>query len=66
MHIFIYKGRKSTKFQVNPMKDVGGVAETRSLGWTEGRADEWMDGIMHTGTDEGHFYSPPPPTSGDK
>ena len=24
-------GRKSTKFQVNPMKDVGGVAETKSL-----------------------------------
>ena len=23
-------GRKSTKFQMNPMKDVGGVAETRS------------------------------------
>ena len=22
-------GRKSTKFQMNPMKDVGGVAETR-------------------------------------
>ena len=40
------------------MKDVGGVAETRSLGW--------RDGIMHTGRDEGHFYSPPPPTSGDK
>ena len=25
-----------------------------------------MDGWMHTRTDEGHFYSPPPPTSGDK
>ena len=23
-------GRKSTKFQINPMKDVGGVAKTRS------------------------------------
>ena len=32
-------GRKSTKFQVNPMKDVGGVAETRSLGQTAGRTD---------------------------
>ena len=51
-------GRKSTKFQVNPMKDVGGVAETRSL--------RRMDGITHTQTDEGHFDSPPPPTSGDK
>ena len=36
------------------MKDVGGLAGTRSLGRTAGR------------TDEGHFYSPPPPTSGDK
>ena len=30
-------GRKSTKFQVNPMNDVEGVAETRSLGQMEGR-----------------------------
>ena len=66
-------GRKSTKFQVNLMKDVGGVAETRSLGrmarQTEGRTEGWMEGqterIMHTRTDEGHFYSRPPPTSGD-
>ena len=28
-HIHIIR-RKSTKFQMNPMKDVGGVAETRS------------------------------------
>ena len=55
-------GRKSTKFQVNPMKDVGVVAETRSLGRTAGGTD----GITHTRMDEGHFYSPPPPTSGDK
>ena len=27
---FLIIGRKSTKFQMNPMKDVGGVAETRS------------------------------------
>ena len=54
-------GRKSTKFQVNPMRDVGGVAETRSLGRPGGQTD----GITHTRTDEGHFYSPPPPTSGD-
>ena len=32
-------GRKSTKFQVNPLKDVGGVAETRSLEWMEGRME---------------------------
>ena len=47
-------GRKSTKFQVNQMKDLGGVAEIRSLGWTAGRSD----GITHTRTDKGHFYSP--------
>ena len=41
-------GRKSTEFQVNLMKDVGGVAETRSLrrmaGQTEGRKDGQKDG----------------------
>ena len=36
-------GRKSTKFQVNPMKDVGGVVD----GWTEG----WTDGWNNTHTD---------------
>ena len=30
-HLHIIR-RKSTKFQVNPMKDVGGVAETSSFG----------------------------------
>ena len=58
-------GRRSTKFQVNPMKDVGGVAETKSLGRTAGRTEGRTDAITHTRTDEGHFYSPPPPTSGD-
>ena len=58
-------GRKSTKFQVNPMKDVVGVAETRSLGWTVGRTEGRVDGITHTRTDDGHFYSSLPPTSGD-
>ena len=33
-HLHIIE-RKSTKFQVNPMKDVGEVAETRSLGRTD-------------------------------
>ena len=62
MHTFM-TGRKSTKFQVNPMKDIGGgVAETRSLERTEGRTD----GITHTRTDEGHFYNPLLPTSDDK
>ena len=76
-HIFLIIGRKSTKFQVNPMKNVG-VADTRSFGRMdgrkdgrtkgrpEGRTDGRTDGITHTWTDEGHFYSPPPPTSGDK
>ena len=41
------------------MKDVG-AAEKRFLRRTTGR-----DGITHTRTDEGHFYSPPPPTLGD-
>ena len=50
-------GRKSTKFQVNPIKDIGGVAETRS------RMDGRKDKITYTPTDEGHF--PPQPTSGD-
>ena len=58
-------GRMSTKFQVNPMKDVGGVAETKSLGRTAGRTEGRTDAITHTRTDEGHFYSPHPPTSGD-
>ena len=49
---------------MNPMKD-GGVAETRSLERTVGRTDGRKDGITHTRTDEGHFYSPPPPTLGD-
>ena len=58
-------GKKSTKFQVNPMKYVGGVAETRSFGRTAGRTEGRTDEITHTRTDEGHFYSPPPPMSGD-
>ena len=62
-------GRKSTTFQVNPMKAVGGVVETRSLGRTDGRpagrTDGRTDGITHTRTDEGHFYSLSPPMSGD-
>ena len=45
-------GRKSTELQVNPMKDVEGVAETKSLRWMARR----RDGITHTQTDEGHFY----------
>ena len=39
-------GRMSTKLQVNPMKDVGGVAETRSRredGRKDGRNDAHTD-----------------------
>ena len=63
-HVHII-GRKSTIFQVNSMKDGGGVAETRSLRWTDGRTEGRADDITQTRTDEGHFYSPPPPASGD-
>ena len=44
-------GRKPTKFQVNPIKDVGGVAETRSLGRTDGRAGGRKDGRNNAHTD---------------
>ena len=44
------------------MKDVGGVGETRS---SEGRTDRRMEGQTEGQMDEGHSYSPPPPTSGD-
>ena len=37
-------GRKSTKFQGNPIKDVGGVAETRSRGWMDRRNNTHTDG----------------------
>ena len=48
------------------MKDVRDIAGTRSEGWKDGRKDGRNDGRTHTRTDEGYFYSPPPPTSGDK
>ena len=54
--------RQSIKFQTSPLADVRGVARTRSDGRKDGRNDE----RMHTRTDEDRFYSPPPPTSGDK
>ena len=37
-------GRKSKKFQVNPMKDVGGVMETKSLRQTAGGLEGRMEG----------------------
>ena len=42
------------------MKDVKGVAGTRS----DGQKDGWNDGRTHTLTDEG-FSKAPPPTSDD-
>ena len=47
-------GRKSTEFQLNLMKDVGGVVERSSFGRMDGRIDR----IKHTLMDEGHFYVP--------
>ena len=44
------------------MKDVGGAAETRSHIRMEGRTDRWNNAHMDC---KGHFYSPPPPVSGD-
>ena len=52
-HLHI-RGRKPTKFQVNPMKDEGGVAETRSLGRTERR----MDGRNNAHTDRRGYGKP--------
>ena len=37
-HLHVIR-RRSSNFQVNPMKDVGGVADTRSLGRTDRRKD---------------------------
>ena len=54
--------RQSIKFQISPMKDVSVVVGTRLGGWKEGRNDGWTDAHL---TNEGYFYSPPPPTSGD-
>ena len=50
-HLHTIRSR-STKFQINPMKDVGGVAGTRF------RTDRRKDERMHTRTDKCHFYSP--------
>ena len=44
------------------MKDVRGVA---GKDWTDRRMYGMTGGQTHTQTDEGHFCSPPPPTSGD-
>ena len=44
------------------MNDVVGLVG-QSL--SDGRPDGQTDGITQTRTHEGHFNSPPPPTSGD-
>ena len=56
--------RQSIKFQISPMKDVRGVVVVET-DWTDRKTDGMKDGQMHTQTDEGHFYSPPLPMSGD-
>ena len=33
--------------------------------WTDRKTDGMKDGQIHTQTDEGHFYSPPLPMSGE-
>ena len=33
--------------------------------WMDRKMDGMKDGQMHTQTDEGHFYSPPLPMSGE-
>ena len=35
---------KTGKFHQNPLKTVGGFAETRLCLWTDGLAEEWTDG----------------------
>ena len=43
-----------------------GSCGARSDGRKNGRNDGRTDRRTHTWTDKGHFFSPPPPTSGDK
>ena len=38
---------------------------SQMTGQMDGKTDGRTDGITHTQMDKGHFYSPPPPTSGD-
>ena len=52
--------RQSIKFQISPMKDVRRVVVVEK-DWT----DRKTDGQMHKQTDEGHYYSPPLPMSGE-
>ena len=56
--------RQSIKFQISPMKDVRGVVVV-GKDWTDRKTDGMKDGQMHTQTDEGHFYSPALPISGE-
>ena len=51
-----YDKKASIKFQISPMKDVRGVAGTRSDGGKDGQNDGRTDGERtHTRTDEGHL-----------
>ena len=46
------------------MKDVRGVVVVEK-DWTDRKRDGMKDGQMHKQTDEGHYYSPPLPMSGE-
>ena len=46
------------------MKDVRGVVVVEK-DWTDRKTDGMKDGQMHKQTDEGHYYSPPLPMSGE-
>ena len=61
----IYKiSNQSDERRKRSCGDKIGRTEGRMDGMTDGQTDRQTDG--HTRTDEGHFYSPPPTTSGDK
>ena len=56
--------RQSIKFQISLVKDVRGVVVVEK-DWTDRKTDGMKDGQMHTQTDEGHFFSPRLPMSGE-
>ena len=42
------------------------LALRQDIRWVEGQIERQMEGQTHSRTAEGHFYSSPPPKSGDK
>ena len=63
-HLYMIR-RQTIKVQISPMKDVRGVAGTRSDGRIDGRTDGRTHGRTH-GRTRVISIVPPPPTSGDK